>query len=54
VSGIGKEFMEATKYHNMGKSPHRLAMPPPAMEMEWTARSGRSRSRRPTRSGWGR
>jgi SagB-type dehydrogenase family enzyme len=35
VSGIGKEFMEGTKYHNMGKSAHRLGMPQPAMETEW-------------------
>ena len=35
MSGIGKEFMEGTKYHRMGKSAHRLAMPPPVMELEW-------------------
>jgi SagB-type dehydrogenase family enzyme len=35
VSGIGRDFMEGTKYHNMGKSAHRLRMPPPAAEMAW-------------------
>lgn len=35
MSGIGKEFMEGTKYHRMGKSAHRLRMPPPAVELEW-------------------
>ena len=41
MSGIGREFMEGTKYHKMGKSAHRLAMPHPAMELEW------DRSKRP-------
>jgi hypothetical protein len=35
VSGIGKEFMEGTKYHNMGKSAHRLGMSQPPVEAEW-------------------
>jgi SagB-type dehydrogenase family enzyme len=35
VSGIGKDFMEGTKYHNMGKSGHRLGMPQPPVETEW-------------------
>jgi len=35
VSGIGKDFMEATKYRNMGKSGHRLRMPAPPIELEW-------------------
>ena len=35
MSGIGKEFMEGTKYRNMGKSGHRLRMPAPPMELEW-------------------
>jgi SagB-type dehydrogenase family enzyme len=35
VSEIGKEFMEGTKYHNMGKSAHRLGMPQPPVEAEW-------------------
>jgi SagB-type dehydrogenase family enzyme len=34
VSGIGRDFMEATKYHNMGKSAYRLGMPPPPVELE--------------------
>jgi SagB-type dehydrogenase family enzyme len=38
VSGVGKEFMEGTKYHNMGKSAHRLRMPPPPAELEWDRR----------------
>ena len=35
MSGIGREFMEGTKYHNLGRSAHRLRMPPPAVEMAW-------------------
>ena len=35
VSDIGKDFMEATKYHNMGKSGHRLRMPAPPVESPW-------------------
>ena len=35
MSGIGKEFMEGTKYRNLGKSGHRLGMPQPSVEMEW-------------------
>ncbi len=35
MSGIGKKFMEGTKYHNMGKSGHRLGMPQPPVEAEW-------------------
>ncbi|MBS1117463.1 MAG: hypothetical protein H6Q87_1847, partial [candidate division NC10 bacterium] len=35
MNGIGKEFMEGTKYHNMGKSGHRLRMPAPPVELAW-------------------
>jgi len=35
VRGIGREFMEGTKYHSMGKSSHRLGMPQPPVEREW-------------------
>lgn len=35
MTGIGKEFMEGTKYRNLGKSGHRLGMPQPSVEMEW-------------------
>lgn len=35
MSGIGQDFMEGTKYHNMGKSGYRLRMPPPPVEQEW-------------------
>jgi SagB-type dehydrogenase family enzyme len=35
VSGVGREFMEGTKYHNMGKSAYRLDMPQPPVETEW-------------------
>ena len=35
MSEIGKEFMEGTKYHNMGKSAHRLGMPQPPVEAKW-------------------
>lgn len=35
MSGIGREFMDGTKYRNMGKTAHRLRMPPPAVEIEW-------------------
>jgi SagB-type dehydrogenase family enzyme len=35
MQGIGRDFMEGTKYRNMGKSGYRLGMPPPSMEMEW-------------------
>jgi SagB-type dehydrogenase family enzyme len=35
VDGIGREFLEKTKYHNMGKSGHRLGMPQPPAELEW-------------------
>lgn len=35
VTGIGRDFMEGTKYHNMGKSGHRLRMPPPPVESAW-------------------
>jgi SagB-type dehydrogenase family enzyme len=32
---IGRDFMEGTKYRNMGKSGHRLGMPQPSVELEW-------------------
>jgi len=35
LSGIGRDFMEGTKYRNMGRSGHRLGMPPPSVELEW-------------------
>ncbi len=35
MNGIGRDFMEGTKYQNMGKTAHRLRMPPPPVEMEW-------------------
>jgi SagB-type dehydrogenase family enzyme len=35
MHGIGREFMEGTKYRSMGKSGHRLGMPPPSVELEW-------------------
>lgn len=35
MSGIGRDFMEGTKYHNMGKSGHRLRMAPPPVELAW-------------------
>jgi SagB-type dehydrogenase family enzyme len=35
VSGIGREFMEETKYQHMGKSAHRLGMAQPPVELEW-------------------
>jgi SagB-type dehydrogenase family enzyme len=34
VNGIGREFMDGTKYQNMGKSVHRLRMPPPPVGLE--------------------
>jgi SagB-type dehydrogenase family enzyme len=43
VKGIGREFMEGTKYRNMGKSAHRSRMAPPPMELEW------DRARKPIR-----
>ena len=39
MNGIGREFLEKTKYHNMGKSGHRLGMPPPPVEREWDRRA---------------
>lgn len=35
MSGIGRGFMEGTKYHNMGKSGQRLRLPPPPVELAW-------------------
>ena len=35
MDGIGREFLEQTKYHSMGKSGHRLGMPQPPTELEW-------------------
>jgi SagB-type dehydrogenase family enzyme len=35
LSGIGRDFMEGTKYRNMGKSGHRLGMPQPPVERAW-------------------
>jgi SagB-type dehydrogenase family enzyme len=35
MNGIGRDFLEQTKYHNMGKSGHRLGMPQPPIELEW-------------------
>ena len=35
MSEVGKDFMEGTKYHNMGKSGHRLRMPAPPVELAW-------------------
>lgn len=35
MKGIGRDFMDGTKYRNMGKSGHRLGMPPPPVELEW-------------------
>ena len=52
MSGIGREFMEGTKYHNMGKSAHRLGMPAPPMELEWDRTKRRFGCRRPRRSAW--
>jgi SagB-type dehydrogenase family enzyme len=34
-SGVGREFVEGTKYHNMGKSAYRLGMSQPPVELDW-------------------
>ena len=38
MSGIGRDFMEGTKYQNMGRSSHRLSMAPPPVELPWDRR----------------
>ena len=35
MDGIGKQFNELTKYHNMGKSDQARGMPQPPLELDW-------------------